>query len=103
MKLITKEIEKNAPSLYSQEANSASDVMVVAKFFNPYGSATWWMTEYDPEQRLAFGWCDLGMGCPELGYFSIAELEQVRIAPFGGKIERDMHYTPQTLREVMEQ
>jgi|18_taG_2_1085343.scaffolds.fasta_scaffold54459_2 hypothetical protein len=100
MKLITKEIEKATPKLYSNDEKSAEETMVTAKFFNPYGLGTWWMTEYDPEQRLAFGYADLG--CPELGYFSIAEMEEIRVKPFDGKIERDIHFTPCTLASVME-
>jgi len=101
MKLITKAIEKATPKLYANDAKTAEETMVVAKFFNPYGAATWWMTEYDSEKKLAFGYADLGLGCPELGYFSIAEMEEVRVKPFGGKIERDIHFTPCTLASVM--
>jgi hypothetical protein len=102
MKLITKEIENKTPKLYTNEDKTAEQTMVIAKFFNPYGCQTWWMTEYDPEQKLAFGYCDLGFGCPELGYFSIAELEEIRVKPFNGKIERDIHFTPCTLQSVMD-
>jgi len=101
MKLITKAIEKATPKLYSNDEKTAEETMVVAKFFNPYGSATWWMTEYDSEQKLAFGYADLGFGCPELGYFSIAEMEEIRVKPFDGKIERDIHFMPCTLASVM--
>lgn len=38
-----------------------------------------------------FGLADLGFGCPELGSFSAAELEGVRL-PFGLGIERDLHF-----------
>jgi len=102
MKLITKEIEKATPKLHANDEKTAEETMVVAKFFNPYGAATWWMTEYDSEQKLAFGYADLGFGCPELGYFSIAEMEEIRVKPFEGKIERDIHFTPCTLASVME-
>jgi|TARA_Y100000034_G_C6770429_1_gene343675 hypothetical protein len=102
MKLITKEIEKNAPKLYSQDNRSSDEVMVVAKFFDPCGAGTWYMTEYDPDERLAFGWVTLGMGpgCDELGYFSIAEMEKVK-GPLGLGIERDIHWQPCPLSEVM--
>ena len=100
MKLITKAIENKAPALYSQDDMDAVDVKVVAKFFNPYGVGTWYMTEYDPKTKMAFGLCDLG--CPELGYFSIAELEDLRIRPFGGKIERDRHFGKATLKDVID-
>lgn len=34
----------------------------------------------------------LGFGCPELGSFSLSELESVRL-PFGLRIERDLGFT----------
>jgi hypothetical protein len=40
---------------------------------------------------LAFGLCDLGMGCPELGYVSLVELRTVR-GKLGLPIERDLHF-----------
>jgi len=38
------------------------------------GAGTWVLWEYDPDQRLGFGLCDLSMGFPEIGYVSINEL-----------------------------
>ena len=59
------------------------------------GGCDWYIIEKDSEmpQHQAFGWCDLGMGCPELGYVSIEELKQVGA-------ELDLYWTPKTLREV---
>ena len=37
----------------------------------------------------------------ELGYFSLSELDSVR-GPMGLPIERDLHYVPKTLQELME-
>jgi len=99
MKLITKAIAKKAPKLYSTSELSAKDVKVVAKFFNPCGSASWFMTEYDPETKTAFGYVT-GMAEDELGYFSIAEFEQIRL-PFGLSIERDRYFSDCTLEDVM--
>lgn len=55
MKLITEEFEalfKDYP-LYSQE--DEKDALVIAKLFDPCGSASWWLTEYDPKEKIAFG------------------------------------------------
>ncbi len=96
-KLLTKEILKKLPSLYSQENNP--DPMVQVKFFTPWTSWTWYATEYDPEQRLFFG---LVIGQEtELGYFSLDELESVR-GPCGLKIERDQWFYPVPLSVVKE-
>jgi hypothetical protein len=99
MKLITKEIEKKAPALYSTGEMDSKDIKIVAKFFNPVGSATWYMTEYDKEKELAFGYVT-GMQVDELGYFSIAELKSVRLQ-FGLGIERDRYFSGATLADIM--
>jgi hypothetical protein len=68
-----------------------TDFQPVVKLFLPWHSATWLLTELDPEDNdQAFGLCDLGMGSPELGYVSIAELQSVS-GPGGLTIERDRH------------
>lgn len=65
----------------------------VVKLFCPWGAGTWLLSELDPEDPdVAFGLCDLGMGCPELGSVSMAELASVR-GPGGLRIERDLHFT----------
>ncbi len=64
------------------------DPVPVVLFFSPVGAATWLATEIDADDIL-FGLADLGFGCPELGSFSLAELEAVRL-PFGLGIERDL-------------
>jgi len=97
MKLLTKEIRSKLPPLYSQEEKEAKDVMVIVKFFTPWSYWTWYATEFDGED-IFFGYV-VGP-CPELGTFSLKELESVTGA-LGLKIERDLHYQPQTLEEVM--
>jgi hypothetical protein len=56
----------------------AQDFKPVVKLFTPDAQCTWLLTELDPDDGLAFGLCDLGMGEPELGYVSLAELSAVR-------------------------
>lgn len=68
------------------------DPVPVVKFFNPVGAATWLATELDEDGDTLFGLADLGVGCPELGSFSLAELTAVRL-PFGLSIERDLHFS----------
>ena len=73
-------------------AGEEIDPRPVVKFFTPDGGATWLLTELDPsEPDRAFGLCDLGLGCPELGYVSLAELAAVR-GRLGLPIERDLHF-----------
>lgn len=69
------------------------DPFPVLKLFTPDGSATWLLTELDPDvPDIAFGLCDLGMGYPELGSVSLSEIAAVR-GKMGLPIERDLHFT----------
>lgn len=55
------------------------DFFPVVKLFMPDGAGTWLLTEIDPDEPdIAFGLCDLGFGCPELGSVRISELEAAR-------------------------
>jgi hypothetical protein len=64
----------------------------VVKLFTPVSNATWLLTEIDPEDPdRAFGLCDLGLGCPELGYVSLSELASVR-GRLGPLVERDLYF-----------
>jgi hypothetical protein len=69
----------------------ALDFKPVVKLFTPDAQCTWLLTELDPDGSLAFGLCDLGLGCPELGYVSLAELSTVR-GKLGLPVERDRHF-----------
>ncbi|MGP9812941.1 DUF2958 domain-containing protein [Rhodopseudomonas sp. NSM] len=80
------------------------DFIPVVKIFCPWTGATWLLTELDPDDPdLAFGLCDLGFGCPELGNVRLSEIEGVR-GPGGLTIERDIHFTAtKTLTEYAEE
>jgi hypothetical protein len=72
------------------------DPVPIVKLFSPIGPATWLATELHDGDAL-FGLADLGFGCPELGYFSLAEIAGLRL-PFGLGIERDLTFlTPHAL------
>lgn len=83
-------------SLYSQE--QVEDKLVVAKFFNIAGGGTWWITEYDPKDHLAFGYVT-GMAYDEWGYASIDELAELR---WNGipRIEVDLYFKPTRFSEI---
>lgn len=70
------------------------DFVPVVKLFTPDAGATWLLTEIDPDDPdVAFGLCDLGVGFPELGNVSLAELAEVR-GRLGLPVERDLHFRP---------
>lgn len=94
MKLIT--ARQRAQLLKNGQASCASedglDHVPVVKLFTPDGAATWLLSELMPhDPDLAFGLCDLGMGCPELGYVRLSELESVR-GRLGLPVERDLWF-----------
>jgi hypothetical protein len=66
----------------------------VVKLFHPANAATWLLTELAADEDQAFGLCDLGHGCPELGYVSLSELASLRTGPFRLCVERDRHFEP---------
>ena len=96
MKLLTKENLKALQPLYSGESNP--DAKAVVKFFTPDANWTWYASEFDGKDTF-FG---LVIGHePELGYFSLAELQGIR-GTLGLPIERDMYFNPMPLKELME-
>lgn len=106
--LLTKELREKLPVLYSQENNE--NPLVICKFFLPNSYWTWYATEFDSKDTF-FGYV-IG-DFPEMGYFSLSELEQLR-APLticiGRKcqtyqrivmVERDLNFEPCPLSEVI--
>ena len=90
MKLLTDAIKKALPPLYSSEDTPLEDKQVVVRFFNPMGSESWEIYEGSYQEGmdtwLFFGMCDLGMGSPELGYVTLAELEALRAECFADDV-----------------
>jgi len=104
MKLLTEEIRKKLPPLYSQDGKRGKAIAQV-KYFTPSSSWTWYATEGSPIKddngaEIDFHFFGLVDGhCKELGHFSLSELEGVR-GPMGLPIERDLHWEPKTLEEI---
>ena len=94
--LMPAEIAAALPALYATEHEP--DPLCHVKLFTPDANYTLWATEFDPNQRLLFGYVRNGSD-GELGYVSLDELESVR-GPFGLPLERDLYFTPTRLSEV---
>ena len=96
MELVTKELEElfNKYPFNSQE-NKGGNAIVLAKYFNPTGVGTWFITEaerLENDKYLFYGYCHLGDDqFAELGYVSQEELESIKL-PFGLTIERDLYF-----------
>ena len=90
MKLMSKELEERFGQIGSQE--EVKDPIVIAKFFNPMGTGTWFATEYDLKDKIFFGYVSLfGDYNDEWGAFSLDELESVK-GLFGLGIGRDLYF-----------
>jgi hypothetical protein len=101
MKLLTKELEERFAQVGRQE--EVKDPIVIAKFFNPIGRGYWFATEYDPTDKIFFGYVSLfGDWNDEWGSFSLEELESLEL-PMGMKIERDLHFKECPVSEVIKQ
>ena len=99
MKLLTNELLKRFEQVGRQE--EIADPIVIAKFFNPTGAGTWYATEYDPMDRIFFGYVSIfGDWNDEWGSFSLADLESYR-GQFGIGIERDLYFDEKRISEVV--
>ena len=97
MKLMTKEITKKAQAQYLKGSDFENQ-KVVAKFFDPTGSWTWYLMNQDPEDP-DYLWGIVKGFEVEMGSFSLSELESVR-GRFGLGIERDRYFRPLPAQEV---
>ena len=71
--------------------------MIKVKLFDPTGSWTWYIIEYNEDTRHAYG---LVEGFErELGTFDMQELVDFR-GRFGLPIERDLYFTPCRVSEI---
>ena len=95
MKLINDELIARFKEVGDQ--SEELDPIVVAKFFDPCGSATWYITRYDEHTQI--GYCYVtGMVYDEWGSVYIPELESIK-RPFGLTIERDLYTKEKRISE----
>jgi hypothetical protein len=92
--LVTQDMIQTIPGLNSTE--NIIDPLVVCKFFMPATQWTWYVLEYDGDNRF-FGYV-IG-DFYELGYFTLSELEEVE-GPYGLKVEHDLYFDPIPLSQV---
>ena len=71
---------------------------VKVKLFCPWSMWTWYVVEANLETGDAYGYV---VGHErEIGYFSLKEMASIK-GRFGLTIERDLHWTPTGLKDVM--
>lgn len=94
MKLIPKDLRKQLPALYSQE--NEKDPMVICKFFLPMTKWAWYASEFDGKDTF-FGF--VSGEYPELGYFSLSELENLE-GLYGIGVERVIYFETTRLSRI---
>jgi len=87
------------PPLYGTEELAEADKIVHLHYF--VGACDWWVVEYDPDERLAFGCACLGdPQMAEWGYIPLEELAAIFQPPLL-IVERDLGWTPRPAGEVI--
>ena len=115
MKLLKKSDKQKLIDNHNKQDGTKSFKAVV-KLFNPSGIGTWFLSELNPKDNIAFGLCCLteeelgyvsleelkslktpfGLCClqeEEVGYVSLEELKSLK-TPLGLGIERDLYFKP---------
>ena len=99
MKLLTKKIIEQAQKQY-KKSNNIDDQMIVAKFFNPMGSWTWYLMNLHKDKDYAWGIVD--GDAVEMGSWLMSELQDYK-GRFGLGIERDIYFKPIQARQLWEE
>ncbi len=93
----TADLVSTMPETYQQDGAGEEAIAYLHYFM---GDMDWYIIERDSDpdgdgQIQAFGYADLGMGFPELGYICIPEL-------LACGAELDLHFEPMTLKAIRE-
>ena len=97
MELLTKVIKEEAEKQFTKAGDMSQKV--VAKFFDPVGSWTWYLMNKDPESDYCWGIVD-GIAV-EMGSFGLNELQE-HTGQFGLGIERDTAFKPVEAKVIWE-
>jgi hypothetical protein len=98
--LMNAAVAASLPPLYSQEEKGDAALAMV-KYFCLSSNWTWYATEYDPVEKTFFG---LVHGFEvELGYFTLAEFEELNASSVFPVIERDLHWQPKSIAAIRQE
>lgn len=108
MELLPKEVADTLPPLYSTE-DQGLEKLAIVKYFLPGTGWTWYVCEgskrevfggNEAEEDYVFFGLVIGLET-ELGTFTLRQLERVRSPRLGLAVERDLHFEPAPLKELM--
>lgn len=95
MRLLTTDMARRLPALYSTEHVPLPEKVAHVKLFHPVSNWTWYVMKYDGTDTC-FG---LVVGHEnEFGYFSLKELSQLKV--LGLPIERDLYFKPTQTQDL---
>ncbi len=97
MELLIEGLKKRFAEVGCQDGKG-DDAIVIAKYFTPFSDWTWYATEWIPESGTFFGLVD-GME-KELGYFALAEFEDLNNSRPLAMVERDQYFTECTIGDA---
>ena len=103
---------RKIPPLYATDGTPLAERVIWLHYFA--GACDWWLVEYDPAEKIGFGYACLGDPmCAEWGYVPLDELEiiyePIRFEPFPDGlwglrppviVERDLYWQPVPVREA---
>ena len=90
---------RQLPMLNSTEDIPLGDKIIHMHFF--IDNCDWYIVEYEPKDRLFFGYAILGDDYQnaDWGYISFDEIREVR-TPHGFEIDRELHWQPRKAWEI---
>lgn len=97
MNLMDNELKDTIPPMYSTEYVEFEDKMIYAHYYIklPDGQFDWWVCEYEPTERMFFGYANLNNPQnAEWGYISLDELEDL------GLVEREANFKPAPAKQL---
>lgn len=97
-KLMTKELGKKVPALGTYRDGGGDDALIEVKLFSPYSGWRWYLLEWDSDTGECFGYVE-GFE-KEIGYFNLDELAETKFAGTVPAVERDLYWSPKTLKEI---
>lgn len=95
-------LSPDLPPLDSTDSTPFAEKTIHARLFALGSPSTCLIAEYDPEDKVAFGYADLfgGGQDAEWGYVSIEELESLKFMGIP-RVEVDAHFTPRPFAECV--
>jgi hypothetical protein len=86
------------PKLYETQDMPFPERVVQMHFVRENGE--WFAVEYDPEERLFYGYIDVRPGPPQWGYFGLDEIMDCWIPSLCPEADLDLDWKPKIAKEI---